>query len=137
MNQLDIDKIQEKLGVIFPVFYKDTLLNYPFQEDSFGEEFMLTNNPEVLLNCNGVFDRENKCLAIGSDGGEFIYYIKLNGEEKVYIFDLEDSKANNSVEANNWGIYLENIKKIHLEIEEDEKYDKERKENKKWWQFWI
>ena len=137
MNNDEIDKIQEKLEIKFPDFYKNTLLNYPFQKGSFGEEFMLTTNPEILLDINGLFSKADKCLAIGFDGGEYTYYIKLNGEETVYIFDLENSKAHNSIEAVNWETYLENIKNVHLEIEEDEKYDEERIKNKKWWQFWI
>ena len=74
---------------------------------------------------------------MGSDGGEFTYYIKLNGEETVYIFDMERSDLHNSVEASNWSDYLDYIREVHQEIEEDEELEKERKLNKRWWQFWI
>lgn len=77
-----------------------------------------------------------KFFAVGCDGGEFIYYVKLNGEETVYIFDMEKSNSHNSVEASSWKNYLENITKVHHEIEEDERQQIERKK-KKWWQFWI
>lgn len=137
MNQSEINTIQEKLGIKLPAFYFETMLNYPFPKDSFGEELMLANSVEIILDCNGVFDIKNKYFAIGSDGGEFIYYIKLNGEEIVYIFDLENSDYHNSIEAPNWQKYLENINKVHQEIEEDESQALERIKNKKWWQFWI
>lgn len=137
MIQSDINRIEEKLGFSLPTFYIETMLNYPLPENSFGEEFMLTNSVEILLDCNGIFKKNDLCFAIGSDGGEFIYYVKLDGQETVYIYDLENSDAHNSVEADNWEMYLENIRKVHREIEEDEKRQIERKKNKKWWQFWI
>lgn len=137
MIQSDIDTIQEKLGIDLPSFYIDTMLTYPFPKNSFGEEFMLTNSVEILLDCNVVFSKEDKCFAVGTDGGEFIYYIKLNGEETVYIFDMEKSDSHNSVEASSWKIYLESITKVHQEIEDDERLEAERKKYKKWWQFWI
>ncbi|MFC3811433.1 hypothetical protein [Lacihabitans lacunae] len=137
MNQADINAIQEKLGIELPTFYVETMLNYPFPKDSFGEEFMLPNSPDILLDCNGVFSKEDKCFAVGSDGGEFLYYIKLNGKETVYVFDLEKSDVHNSIEAHSWKAYLKKIKKVQKEIEEDERQEAERKKNKKWWQFWI
>jgi len=137
MIQPEINTIQEKLGIKLPAFYVETMLNYPFPKDSFGEELMLTNSIEIILDYNGAFDTKDKCFAVGSDGGEFIYYIKLNGEDTVYIFDMENSDYHNSIEATSWQNYLGNINKIHQEIEEDERQEIERKKNKKWWQFWI
>lgn len=58
MNQSDIDTIKEKLGNILPNFYIETMLNYPYRKDSFGEEFMLTNSVEILLDCNSVFGQD-------------------------------------------------------------------------------
>jgi hypothetical protein len=137
MIQSDINAIQEKLGFELPLFYTETMINYPFPNGSFGEEFMLTNNIEILLDCNGVFVKDDLCFAVGSDGGEYIYYIKLDGQETVYIYDLENSDSHNSVVAHSWKNYLEKIMKEHQDIEEDERKMAERKKNKKWWQFWI
>ena len=95
------------------------------------------NSVDILLDCNSAFDINDKCFAVGSDGGEFIYYIKLNGEDIVYIFDMENSDYHNSIEAPSWQNYLGNINKVHQEIEEDDRQELERKKNKKWWQFWI
>tara|TARA_Y100001954_G_C15697605_1_gene546102 strand:+ start:657 stop:1070 length:414 start_codon:yes stop_codon:yes gene_type:complete len=137
MTQEELNTIEKKLGIEFPHFYKNTMLNYPFDNDSFGFDCMLPKSPQILEDCNCIFTQSDKCLAIGSDGGEFTYYIKLNGEETVYIFDLEQSDYHHSIEANTWEDYLDNIHKIDKEYLEEEQKRIERKKNKKWWQFWI
>lgn len=113
------------------------MLNYPFAENSWGEEFQLCNSPEHLIDLNGIFTREDQCFSIGFDGGEYVYFIKLNCEEKVYIFDFEKSHEHLKVEANSWKEYLIQIEKIEEEIKQDELEDLERVKHKKWWQFWI
>jgi hypothetical protein len=138
MQSTDIKFIETKLGIKLPEFYISTMLNYPFDEDSWGAEFQLSNNTNYIVDINGIFESKDKNFAIGSDGGEFIYFIKLNENNgKVYIFDLENSPAHMSVEAESWKEYLTQIEKLHYEIKQDELEDFERKKNKKWWQFWI
>ncbi|WP_321281163.1 SMI1/KNR4 family protein [Marinifilum fragile] len=137
MTELDIKLIEDKLNIKLPDFYIRTMLDYPFAYDSFGAEFSLCNSVKHVIDCNGIFEPEDKCFSIGSDGGEFYYFIKLNGEEKVYVFDLEGSKEHLTVEAETWADYLDIISKQHEEILQDELESAERKRNKKWWQFWI
>jgi len=136
MTQEELKEIEVKLEIELPKFYIETMLNYPFDENSFGYDFMLPNSSKTLETCN-IFPKNDNRFIVGSDGGEHIYYIRLNGEETVYIFDLEQSKLHNSIEAKTWEDYLNNIRKIDQEILEDEKRYEEQNKNKKWWQFWI
>ncbi|TPN86835.1 hypothetical protein [Aquimarina algicola] len=91
MEPEGIKIIEEQLGIKLPEFYVSTMLNYLFSKDSWAAEFLLCNNPKRIINLNGVFTKEDKSFSIGSDGEEHYYFIKLNGEEKVHIFDLEGS----------------------------------------------
>ncbi len=137
METKDIKHIETKLGIELPEFYFSTMSNYPFSQDSWGAEFSLCNEPKYIIDLNGIFTPKDKCFVIGSNGGEFYYFIKLNGEEKVYIFDLESSDDHMSVEAESWVEYLTQIEKIHDEFHQEELREIEREKNKKWWQFWI
>ncbi|WP_407556767.1 SMI1/KNR4 family protein [Winogradskyella sp. 4-2091] len=135
MESTDIKHIEKQLGIELPEFYFKTMLDYPFSEDSFGAEFSLSNDPKYIIDINGVFTQEDESFSIGSDGGEFYYFIKLNGNEKVYIFDLEGSKDHMSVVSESWSEYLTQIENLHDEFRQEKLNDLERKKNKKWWQF--
>ncbi|WP_299245239.1 SMI1/KNR4 family protein [uncultured Aquimarina sp.] len=137
MKPKDIKFIEKQLGIKLPEFYVSTMLNYPFSEDSWGAEFLLCNNPKRIINLNGVFTKEDKSFSIGSDGGEYYYFIKLIEEEKVYIFDLEGSDEHMSTEANSWTEYLMQIEKTHDKLSQEKLKELERKANRKWWQFWV
>ena len=137
MESTDIKHIEKELGIKLPEFYVSTMLNYPFSDESWGAEFSLCNNPKHVIDLNGVFDKQDECFSIGSDGGEFYYFIKLNADDKVYIFDLEGSDSHKTVEAKSWNEYLTQIENIHEQFRQEEQTELERKKNKKWWQFWI
>jgi SMI1/KNR4 family protein SUKH-1 len=137
MESTDIKHIENELGIKLPEFYVSTMLNYPFSKDSWGAEFSLCNDPKHVIDLNGVFDKQDESFSIGSDGGEFYYFIKLNEDDKVYIFDLEGSGAHKTVEAKSWKEYLTQIENLHAQFRQEEQNELERKKNKKWWQFWI
>jgi hypothetical protein len=137
MKSLDIKHIETKLGIKLPQFYVSTMLNYPFDENSWGTEFQLCDDFNYILDINGIFKSTDECFVIGSDGGEYYYFIKLNKEDKVYIFDLENSPAHLSTAAESWDEYLTQIEKVDFDIKQEELEIMEKKKNKKWWQFWI
>ena len=137
MTLEDIRYIEERLGMVLPEFYVSTMLDYPFLEGSWGADFSLCTDPKHIIDLNGVFTRSDGCFSIGSDGGEYYYFIKLNGEEKVFIFDLEGSDVHMSIVAYTWMEYLEQIEGLHDEFRRDRLLELKREENKKWWQFWI
>lgn len=138
MNEHDISKIEEALDISLPSFYRKTMLNYPFKEDSFGEEFLLANNSRYIININSVEAVRplNDIFYIGTDGGECQYFIRL-GEEggKVYEYSVESDEYEEY--STDWRSYLVDIERVHREIEEDELLQQKIKDNKKWWQFWI
>lgn len=133
----DIKKIERELNLKLPLFYVETMLNYPFPLDSFAAELLLCADVQGILDNNSIFHPDEKRFAIGSDGGELIYYIKLIGEEKVYIYDYESSDIHNTVEAETWSAFLQSMQIQEDAIKADELLEIERRRNKKWWQFWI
>ncbi|MCO4781747.1 MAG: SMI1/KNR4 family protein [Candidatus Cloacimonetes bacterium] len=103
-----IEQIEDSLNINLPVFYKNTLLNYPFTLHSFSHEFMLVNDLEIILSYNQldflkIINKPN-CFVIGSDGGEEYYYILLNDNDTVYTYSLETKKS--EIYSNNWTDYI-------------------------------
>lgn len=134
MNKYDLNKIEDDLNIKLPNFYKQTMLHYPFPNDSFAEE-LLMNNADMVIEQNQDSNFAKGKFFIGHDGGEERYFLKLNNDEKVYVWDLELNKER--IESNTWKDYLKNVQDVLDEIIEDERNMKEIKKNKKWWQFWI
>ncbi len=137
MLQSDIRFIEEQLRIELPEFYINTMLHYPYPEDSFAAERSLSRSVEHLIRLNAVFENTPGCFAIGSDGGEFIYFLRLGEDEKVYIYNHERSDEHRTVEAETWEDYLRNLQAVHEEILQDELKMTERRKNRKWWQFWV
>lgn len=137
MSILEIAKIETQLNLKLPQFYVETMLNYPFPLDSFAAELLLCADVQGVLDNNSLFSPEEGKFVIGGDGGEWTYYIKLNGEEKVYIYDLERSYMHNAIETETWNDYIKSMELQEERILQDELLEAERKKHKKWWQFWI
>ena len=133
----EIQFIEDELGIQLPAFYIKTMLDYPFAEDSFASEFLLCNSPEGILEYNSGYKPSAEAFTIGTDGGENTYFIKLDEDGQVYVFDLEAPDDTLKLEAATWDEYLKQIEALHEEIRQDELFMAERKRNKKWWQFWI
>jgi hypothetical protein len=138
MTESDISKIESTLNVSLPEFYRTSMLSYPFLVDSFAAEFLLQNDPEPILECNqhpGDYPGISKPFVIGGDGGEELYFIDLAADSsQVFTFDMETGK--HIAKARDWAEYLSQIESDLNEIEEDERAERERKANKKWWEFW-
>lgn len=138
MSTLEIKQIETQLNIKLPQFYIETMLNYPFPLDSFAAELLLWADVESILMSNeSRFGPEEGKFAIGCDGGELTYYLKLNGDEKVYIYDLEGSYIHNTLEAETWNDFIKSMQQTEEEILQDKLLEIERRKNKKWWQFWI
>lgn len=135
MTECELREIEQKLEVKLPVYYKETMLNYPFSASSFAYEFALCADYKRVLDYNGVFEKPDNSFAIGADGGEYIFFIRLNEESKVYIFDLEGSKYHMSVEANDWSEYFTKLVMAEENIGIDIGENKRRTTQNKWWKF--
>jgi len=138
MTESDISKIESSLNVKLPEFYRRTMLSYPFPVDSFAEEFLLTNDTESVLESNqhpSEYEGIGRPFLVGSDGGEEIYFVDLAvNSSQVFTYEMETGK--HVEKAKDWGEYLSQIESDLKEIEDDEKAERERKANKKWWEFW-
>lgn len=133
MNTRDIEVLEKELKVTLPETYTMSMLNYPFEEDSFATEFMLLNDRESLGQLNEL-ERADGRFYIGSDGGEELYFIKPDNPG-VFAYNMEKDRDKPYCES--LEEFVEIIAKELLNIQEDERILKEKKENKKWWQFWI
>jgi hypothetical protein len=150
MNESDITKIESELKINLPDSYRKVLRDYPFEEDSFGYMCMLSNDIMTIIASNKTpsmhalihiknianHPQKNKnYFWIGSDGGEEEYYLDISHEfGAIYEYDLETGKITEY--AQNLNRYIEQIHEIDREIYEDERKEKERRRNAKWWEFW-
>ena len=138
MNESDIQKIEQALHKQLPSLYRKSLVEYPFPKDSFADEFMLPNDPNLVIEQNAMLPHADNIIAVGSDGGEQIYFLQLNEDEDtgVSIYDLENPSKKMKL-TSSWDAYLKHIQNTLNEIAEDEKHMNEKNAHKKWWQFWI
>jgi hypothetical protein len=112
------------------------MLNYPFEYDSFTAEFSLCNDINGIIANNEVFEADERKFAVGSDGGELIFYIYLNGDNKVYIYDFERSHLHDSIESDSWDDYLKSLIRDEEEMKLDGQPILQKNKHKKWWEFW-
>ena len=114
------------------------MLNYPFSDDSFADEFLLPKDVDrILENNQGATEylKIAKPFVVGSDGGEETYFIDLASDvSRVFTFDLEIGRYEQT--ASDWKEYLAQIRSELKEIEDDKSAEQKRKLNKKWWEFW-
>ena len=77
-----------------------------------------------------------KPFYIGSDGGEEMYFVDASKPDSgVMVYEMKTGKHRSLVPT--CAAYLDHIHTIHAEIVADEEADRQRKLNKKWWQFRI
>jgi cell wall assembly regulator SMI1 len=138
MNTEDIKAIEAQIGIALPEFYRATMTNYPFPNDSFADEFLLPNSSSAVIANNedpGEYPDVAQPFVIGGDGGEEIYFVDLAATtSQVFVYDMDTGK--HTPHADDWAKYLDQIANTLKEIEEDEQAETERKANKKWWEFW-
>ncbi len=137
MIESDIRMIESSLNMLLPEYYRRTMLDYPFPANSFANEFLLPNDPEPIIDYNqgsGEHPGIGKLFIIGSDGGEELYFVDLTADNScVFTFDMETGK--HTTKASDWMEYLRQVENELKEIKENEKPERERKANKKWWEF--
>jgi hypothetical protein len=86
MTDAELNKIEEELGISLPEFYRSTTINYPFPHDSYVAEFLLVNDPSIILRPwlpDDTFPGIGKPYRIGSDGGEEDYFIDVLADEYI------------------------------------------------------
>ena len=130
---------ENDLGFPLPSFYRETVLNYPFEPGSFAEEFMLPNHAAELIDLNSeelLPSTIGRPIFVGSDGGEDRYFVDTTEEDNgVFFYELETDSHRSLTPT--WATYLEKFRATHAQIAADEEAARMRKENKKWWQFWV
>jgi hypothetical protein len=139
MTESDLQQIEKHVRFTLPASYRATLLRYPFEAGSFADEFMLPNRPQQVIELSGSdfsSPEIGQPFFIGSDGGEECYFLDASKTNSgVFVFKLETGK--HSLFSSTWTAYLDHIRAIHTEIAADEEAERQRKQNKKWWQFWL
>lgn len=127
------------MGFTLPASYRATVLSYPFEPDSFADEVMLPNRLDAVIDLSGAkfsSPEIGKPFFIGSDGGEEMYFVDASKPDSgVLVYEMKTGKHRSLVPT--CAAYLDHIHTIHAEIVADEEADRQRKLNKKWWQFWI
>ncbi len=138
MTDEEFQSIEKHVGFPLPAFYRATLSSYPFDSDSFAAESMLPNDPKEVIELNDAEISSSdigKPFFIGSDGGEECFFVDASMQDSgVFVFELETGKHRQLVPT--WTAFLDHIRAEHAEIAADEEAMRQRKLNKKWWEFW-
>ena len=133
--------IKKALNIEIPDFLVQIYENYPFKKGSCADELYLPNDLESIILNNDVDRRENiiqrkDIFIIGDDGSEETYFIDTQAAgSKVYKYDIETDKTELLTE--NFDLYIDYIRTVQAEIDEDEKWMAKKIKKKKWWQFWL
>jgi hypothetical protein len=129
MTESDLQQIEQHVGFALPATYRTTLLNYPFEPGSFADEFMLPNRPQEVIELSDV-DFSSPAIS-----QEWYFVDASKPDSAVFVFELETGKHKSL--SPTWTAYLDHIRATHSEIAADEAAERQRKQNKKWWQFWL
>lgn len=138
MTKHELNKVESLFALKLPQQYRALMLNYPFVDDSWANDCAMPNDPQIVIEMNkdksflGKFTQEpSRYFQIGSDGGEFYYYIDLqNPDCPVYAADLETGSF--SQEASDFKIWVQQLNNADEEI----RLDRIEMSRKRWWQFW-
>ena len=139
MTESEIQRIENRLGFPLPHLYRITVLNYPFEPGSFAVEFMLPHRAADVIDLNEedlLPSSVARPFFIGSDGGEERYFVDASEEDSgVFVYELETGRHHQLTPT--WAHFLQKVRGTLAEIAADEEAARTRKENKKWWQFWV
>ena len=147
-------RIEEELKVVLPDGYKAVLLAYPFGPDSasYVDYFQddLLDDAEALIERNqghrasGYFGQHwpDHYFTIGSDSLDNDYFLDLNEPiSAVYLANHERTARADQLEfeekAANLAAFVEWLKAQAAEFQREERQVAERRQNRKWWQFWL
>ncbi|MCE9608813.1 MAG: SMI1/KNR4 family protein [Chthoniobacter sp.] len=138
MTDQDFQSIEKCVGFPLPAYYRATLSSYPFAANSFAAEFMLPNdlNAVIELSDAEISSPEIRTpLFVGTDGSEEWFFVDASKPDSgVFAFELETGK--HRLLTPTWGAFLDHIRAHHAEIAADEEAMRQRKLNKKCWEFW-
>ena len=138
MNDEDFRTIEASVGFPLPGAYRATMASYPFAADSVAAESMLPNDASAVIDlnvakypCAGI----GRPFFIGDDSGEERFFVDASTQDSgVFVFELETGRVRLLVAS--WGKFLEYIRAQDAEIAADQEAMRQRKLNKKWWEFW-
>ena len=135
MREEELGQIEAAIGCAVPQYYRDTMLAYPFPEDSFAAEVLLSNTAQQIMKINPTLRKVGqveKAFLTGSDEtGEISYYLDASNSTPT-VFRM--GRIENS--TIDWDAHLNELKTCSEQIEEEKKRRAERKANKQWWEFW-
>lgn len=112
MTQGELQQIEQRLGFSLPSYYRATMVAYPFSEDKFTRQYLLTDGVDGILSYNShppKVEGMARLFVIGGDSSEERYFVDASlAQSPVYVFDLETRK--HSVKATTWEEYLGQIR---------------------------
>ena len=144
MTEAELRSIEDALAIALPNMYREVMRNYPFALDSFANDCEIPNDPTRIiqknkeLRVNGFFGRPwpNHFFAFGDDGGGNEHYLDLrNDPSPVFLADHEGSEDYKL--ASDLATWVADRKLEYAAWDEEDRLRAERRQNRKWWQFWI
>jgi hypothetical protein len=143
MRADDFDTIEKSLSIVLPDQYRSVLTQYPFPPDPDSSSLWLVDDHETVIETTKTF-RANQgtrgpwpldYVYLGNDGGEEAYFLDVSRTPApVLTYEYETGAIR--PQAPDLAAWIDELRDRLVEIAADERYMAERKQAKKWWQFW-
>ncbi|MDR3457571.1 MAG: SMI1/KNR4 family protein [Verrucomicrobiae bacterium] len=144
MTPAAFNRIEQEFGVTLPDWYRRQLLKYPFikGDDALyaDEAGIVRANQELRRDGWFGFPWPREFFVIGDTGcGDYFFIVPATGDQRIFIADHEGGPApaidhlGEMVQAETIEQYVSETLEFIREVEKRA----ERRQNKKWWQFWI
>ena len=138
-------RIEQAFSVTLPDWYRRQVVEYPFAEPDDAlysdEESIVRANQELRRDGWFRFPWPREFFIIGDDGcGDYWFIVPSTGDKRIFIADHEggpapafDKLGEMLVQAEAMEQYVSDTREIIRDVAQI----RERRRNKKWWQFWI
>ena len=116
MSPDELDAIERRLGFVLPDAYRRTMLQYPFREASWAEQFGLPDYERRVLEMNRDYEAPGvpEAFFVGDDGGETAFFINLAAPDAgVWALDLASETCKPF--ASTWEAFLDCLRKYNDE----------------------
>jgi hypothetical protein len=126
MNLADIHTIEEKLKILVPAFWKQTVSQYPFRPDSLAAEGCLYNTVESIIETNegrGGWEMDH-AFFIG-EHLEVYFFLDLNQPDSG-VFGFLVAEWSQFQEAKTWDEFVGQISMTYEEINDLGSDDRDR-----------
>jgi len=117
----ELQKIEQKLGLSLPAYYRATMIAYPFSDYEYTSKYFLADNSKTVIKNNSkpkAIEGISRIFFVGGDPqGEQYFVDAAKAESPVYALGPKTGK--HAIKAKTWGEFLD-IQRADIKDLEDE-----------------